>query len=243
MQTFLSSIDTDFFYFNTAAPVISTPPVNVTVIEHQEALFTCSTEGFPLPSITWTRANLDGLETVVTELEGVISQFSSGFTTTSNLTFSPTDITLNGNYSCVATNSLGLEQTSVSLTVNGKVIIPFFCAMVYHRWCLCMLTAAPIFTTPPITLCVIIPEPAMFNCSAEGFPLPSVSWRRINDDGSQTVLTEGGNIMISESSSGFITTNNLTLSPTDITLSGGYVCVASNDFGSENVSVTLEIEG
>ena len=92
-----------------------------------------------------------------------------------------------------------------------------------------------------MNLTVIVPQEVVFtvSCSAEGFPLPSISWTRTGLDGPLVTLEEG----ISQLSSGFTTTSNLTLSPTDSTLSGEYVCVATNEFGSENVSVTLEIDG
>ena len=94
-----------------------------------------------------------------------------------------------------------------------------------------------------MSLHVMAPEAAMFTCSAEGFPLPSISWRRINDDGSETVFTKDENIMSSVSSSGFTVTSTLTLSPTDLTLNGVYVCTATNDVGSANESAVLTVNG
>ena len=87
------------------------------------------------------------------------------------------------------------------------------------------------------------PQAAMFTCSAEGSPVPTISWQRIALNGLETVVMVGGNIMISESSSGFTTTSNLTLSPTDITLNGVYVCIANNNQGTVNASAMLTVNG
>ena len=87
------------------------------------------------------------------------------------------------------------------------------------------------------------PDEAVFTCSVEGFPLPSISWRRVNDDGSDTVLMEGENVMISESSTSSTTTSTLTLSPTNITLNGNYSCVANNSLGGDQALVSLTVNG
>ena len=94
-----------------------------------------------------------------------------------------------------------------------------------------------------MNITVMAPDEAVFTCSAEGFPLPSISWSRFDINGLEIVLTEGANIMVSNSSTTFTTTNNLTLSPTDLTLNGVYVCTATNDIGSNNASAVLTVNG
>ena len=191
----------------------------------------------------------------------MISESSTSSTTTSTFTLSPTDITLNGNYSCVATNSLGMDQEQISLTVNGEDVCVNFCevAMLYivesgSTWLISVwlvlvthfyiyLLDVPVITTLPMNVTVEAPQAAMFTCSAEGSPVPTISWQRIALDGVETVIVAGGNIMISESSSGFTTTSNLTLSPTDIRLNGVYVCITNNSLGTVNSSAVLTVNG
>ena len=91
---------------------------------------------------------------------------------------------------------------------------------------------------PPVSVIVMVPERAMFTCVAEGFPLSSISWRRINNNGSETVLMEEWNVTISS-----ITISSFTLSPTDITLNGNYSCVATNSLGSDQAGVSLTVNG
>ena len=105
------------------------------------------------------------------------------------------------------------------------------------------IPAAPVITTPSVSVTLVAPDEAVVTCSAEGFPLPSVSWRRFDTNGVEIVLTEGGNIMVSNSSTTFTTTSNLTLSPTDHTLNGVYLCTATNDVGSNNAFAVLTVNG
>ena len=125
-------------------------------------------------------------------------------------------------------HSKGLAAKCVGLPVST-----------YTYFCPHTLSAAPIITTPPVSVTVVAPQKAMFTCSAEGFPLPSISWRI--DDG--LYLMEGGNIMISESNTSSTTTSTLTLSPTNITLNSGYFCVATNSLGSDQARVPLTVNG
>ena len=106
-----------------------------------------------------------------------------------------------------------------------------------------LILGAPNITTPPVSATVEAPQPAVFTCSAVGSPVPTISWLRIALDGSETVILEGGNIMISESSVGFTVTSSLTLSSTDINLNGVYVCIANTTQGTVNASAMLTING
>ena len=165
---------------------------------------------------------------------------------TSTLTFFATDIMFNGVYICFAINSVGVSGSpSTTLTVNGED--QYKICTLYQRQLIqpirCFHTAAPVITTPPVSFTVVAPEEAVFTCSAEGFPGPSISWRRINNDGSATIVEQGGIITISESSTDFTITSTLTLSPTDLTLSGLYVCIATNNLGAINISASLAVNG
>ena len=104
-------------------------------------------------------------------------------------------------------------------------------------------TAVPIITTPPLNIAVAAPNQAMFTCIAEGFPLPTITWIRMNIDGSETPLSIGGNILISSSSAAQSVTSTLTFSMTDLTLTAGYVCVATSGMGSDNATAQLVVNG
>ena len=88
-----------------------------------------------------------------------------------------------------------------------------------------------------MSVTVVAPEVATFKCSVEGFPIPTIEWRR-----NGTALNNGENIMISSEMpmDGSLITSTLTLSPTNTTLSGTYTCVAnSSDVSSASGTLTV----
>ena len=93
-------------------------------------------------------------------------------------------------------------------------------------------------------LTVLAPEAAVFSCSVEGFPLPIVSWVMVDNDGNQRPITAEESVTIAEITNTAISlTSNLTISPTNISRSGRYVCVATNEFGMANESALLTVNG
>ena len=66
---------------------------------------------------------------------------------------------------------------------------------------------------------------------------------RINSDGSETSLTTGGNVLISNSPADVTVTSTLTFSVTDLTLIAGYVCVAMNSIDSDRATAQLVVNG
>ena len=82
-------------------------------------------------------------------------------------------------------------------------------------------------------------------CSAEGFPLPTIEWKRISTSGLGTILMNGGNIMIfNVMGSEISVSSTLTFSSTEIMLNGVYTCVARNSVGvSGSPSTTLTVNG
>ena len=93
-------------------------------------------------------------------------------------------------------------------------------------------------------LAVLAPEAAVLSCSVEGFPLPTVSWVMLQDnDGNQRPITAEESVAITETNTAISLTSNLTISPTNISRSGRYVCVATNEFGMANESALLTVNG
>ncbi len=90
---------------------------------------------------------------------------------------------------------------------------------------------------------MLAPEEAVLNCSVEGFPLPTVSWVMVDNDGNQIPVTAEESVAITKTNTAISLTSNLTISPTDIRRSGRYVCVATNEFGTANVSALLTVNG
>ena len=81
------------------------------------------------------------------------------------------DATSGGDYTCLVTNIAGNDSFSVSLYVE------------------------PYITTFPVEyLEVELLDPAMFNCDADGFPVPVLSWTKVAGQMSGTVASTTGNL-------------------------------------------------
>ena len=104
-------------------------------------------------------------------------------------------------------------------------------------------SAPPVITVPPVSVTVAAPNQATFICTAESFPLPTITWMRINSDGSETSLTTGGNVLISSFPDAQMVTGALTFLMTELTLTAGYVCVAMNDMSSVRATAQLVVNG
>ncbi len=83
----------------------------------------------------------------------------------------------------------------------------------------------------------------VLRCFVEGFPIPTVSWVMVDNDGNQITLTSEGSIIIIGGATAFERRSILIISRTDLTLNGVYVCVATNEVGSINASAVLTVNG
>ena len=80
--------------------------------EGDEVLLHCSAEANPNPSITWLFNSA--------EVDGVLANGS--------LLLSPVQVTNEGNYTCRATNSIGLDEAVVFLSILGKLCMMYLYA-------------------------------------------------------------------------------------------------------------------
>ena len=109
-----------FLLISTVAPQILDPPNNLTVVDPQDATFSCLTTGRPRPTIVWTRLS------DMTQLQnqsGVyrIEEWEIGDRERrSNLTVLSTHASDAGGYACVAVNEPGTDREQATLTVHGE---------------------------------------------------------------------------------------------------------------------------
>jgi hypothetical protein len=122
------------------APAFTTQPASLTLPEGSNAVFTVVTSGAPEPTYQWT---LNG-------------QPISG-ATASSLTIDGVAAINQGNYACVATNSV---ESVTSATATLTVISP----------------TLPAFSVQPSGLTVGTGATAVFTASASGSPVPTYQW-------------------------------------------------------------------
>ncbi|XP_071421021.1 hemicentin-1 [Pithys albifrons albifrons] len=141
----------------------------------------------------------------------LISPFSPRhtFLPSGSMKISETQVSDSGMYICVATNIAGNVTQSVKLSVH----VP------------------PRIQRGPRVLKVQAGQRVEMPCSAQGVPVPSVSWFR----GGSAVPVAGGHF--GRSPAGALTISSV--QPLD---SGVYQCVASNAAGTDTMEVTLQVQ-
>ena len=132
-------------YYTTVVPVITTPPVDLTVVSPDSATFNCTATAKPRAIIQWTMNGIvlndaTGKFSISDVREGdcIITDPPSDCVITSTLDindFVPND---SGEYVCTAINAAGSDTASVSLTVHGKYSL--------HLTCVCLTDSCQIVT-------------------------------------------------------------------------------------------------
>ena len=80
---------------------------------------------------------------------------------------------------------------------------------------------------------VLLPAPAILNCTATGEPTPQFTWTIVFPNGTTVEVSEStSNIDISATISGENITSTLTIGSTDAFDTANYSCTAENTFGS-----------
>ena len=82
-------------------------------------------------------------------------------------------------------------------------------------------TVGPVFTTDPIAQEVVIENSFTLDCTAEGFPRPSIQWYLNN-----TIITDSSNRVIVNTTSMNSITSTLTVMMAEFNDSGVYYCEA-----------------
>ncbi|XP_020621161.1 protein sidekick-1-like [Orbicella faveolata] len=185
--------------FFTDPPDITVDPQNTAVTEGDNVTLSCNVDGNPAPSISWTT---DGFQ-VNTTINSRIS-FSAD---KKQLTITKVKRTDNGNYRCVANNSLG-NATSDAATVDVQY--------------------QPEITLHPENQTKSEGDNVTLSCNATGNPQPTISWTR---NGFPVNTSNNSSISFSEDK------KLLTITNVNRTDSGEYRCLANNSLGNETSDV------
>ncbi|OCT57560.1 hypothetical protein XELAEV_18003341mg [Xenopus laevis] len=203
-----------------APPSIEVKSSSMQLSHGEEVTLRCDVSGNPVPQISWKH-------------DDFFLMTGSRYTILDDSTLLIKDAGQEdaGNYSCVASNSLGTDEQSVFLTYVGKDLprkpnLSLCC----NGW---GLTWNPSFAERPkataVKALVQVPlgEDAILECLSEGLPLPVVTWYK---DDKEVTGTESG-------------TNGGTLRLQEVrTEDGGkYACVASNDAGTASDIIQLDV--
>ena len=100
--------------------------------------------------------------------------------------------------------------------------------------------ATPVITEPT-TVTVTQPEAAMFVCIAVARPRPSITWYKVEEDDSRTMLTgteEGVSITAMDGDTDRMRVSSILFNASRPSFSAVYVCVATNPDDSAEANAT-----
>ncbi len=140
------------------APVITSQPLDGTVTEGQDAVFTAAAEGVPTPSVHW-QVSTDG--------------GNSWSPDTSDPGHSSPTLVVEG----AALAQSGNEYRAVFANVAGNATSEAATLTVLRK------PVAPTVTTNPHAATVTAGHPVSFTAAASGYPTPSVQWQVSKDGG------------------------------------------------------------
>ena len=120
-------------FLSTVSPQIIDAPDNITVVQAEDASFSCLATGRPIPEIVWIR--LTDMAQLQSQLGLIVEEQEAGDTQRrSNLTIIGVQLADSGAYVCVATNELGSLMAHATITVHGilqvDIRVTSLCSMV-----------------------------------------------------------------------------------------------------------------
>ena len=180
----------------------------VEVVQGSPAKLQCKVTGVPEPSIEWFRDSEP-----VKEDKRIKIRFDGEL---SSLKILSTELEDEGAYKCVAKNDLGSVSCASELLVNEPNKKPEF-----------------IEKMKPVN--VTEGEPARFDVTVEGNPLPVIDWFK----GKDKLNDEGRSVMMANEEAGIFTLIVEDTVPED---AGTYKCVAANEEGQASSKAALAVK-
>ncbi|XP_059786452.1 neural cell adhesion molecule 1 isoform X8 [Balaenoptera ricei] len=212
--------------FKDIQVIVNVPPtvqarqsiVNATANLGQSVTLVCDAEGFPEPTMSWTK---DGEQIENEEDEKYLFSDDS-----SELTIRKVDKNDEAEYVCIAENKAGEQDASIHLKVFAK----------------------PKITYVENQTAMELEEQVTLTCEASGDPIPSITWRTSTRNISNEEKASWTRPEKQETLDGHMVVrsharvSSLTLKSIQYTDAGEYICTASNTIGQDSQSVYLEVQ-
>ncbi|XP_039085084.1 neural cell adhesion molecule 1 isoform X1 [Hyaena hyaena] len=212
--------------FKDIQVIVNVPPtvqarqsiVNATANLGQSVTLVCDAEGFPEPTMSWTK---DGEQIENEEDDKYVFSDDS-----SELTIRKVDKNDEAEYVCIAENKAGEQDASIHLKVFAK----------------------PKITYVENQTAMELEEQVTLTCEASGDPIPSITWRTSTRNISSEEKASWTRPEKQETLDGHMVVrsharvSSLTLKSVQYTDAGEYVCTASNTIGQDSQSMYLEVQ-
>ncbi|XP_045139517.1 neural cell adhesion molecule 1 [Echinops telfairi] len=212
--------------FKDIQVIVNVPPtvqarqsvVNATANLSQSVTLVCDAEGFPEPTMSWTK---DGEQ--IEEEEDEKYFFSDD---SSELTIREVVKDDEAEYVCIAENKAGEQDAAVHLKVFAK----------------------PKITYVENQTAMELEEQVTLTCEASGDPIPSITWRTSTRNISSEEKASWTRPEKQETLDGHMVVrsharvSSLTLKSIQYTDAGEYICTASNTIGHDSQAMYLEVQ-
>ncbi|XP_057346801.1 neural cell adhesion molecule 1 isoform X17 [Manis pentadactyla] len=212
--------------FKDIQVIVNVPPtvqarqsaVNATASLGQSVTLACDAEGFPEPTMSWTK---DGEQIESEEAEKYVFSDDS-----SELTIRKVDKGDEAEYVCIAENKAGEQDASIHLKVFAK----------------------PKITYVENQTAMELEEQVTLTCEASGDPIPSITWRTSTRNISSEEKASWTRPEKQETLDGHMVVrsharvSSLTLKSIQYTDAGEYTCMASNAVGQDSRALYLEVQ-
>ncbi|XP_048368406.1 neural cell adhesion molecule 1 isoform X6 [Sphaerodactylus townsendi] len=213
--------------FREIRVIVNVPPtvhtrqstVNATANLGQSVTLVCEADGFPEPTISWTK---DG-----ESIEQGEDDEKYGFSYDgSELTIRRVEKNDEAEYICIAENKAGEHDATIHLKVFAK----------------------PKITYVENKTAMELEDQITLTCEASGDPIPSITWRTSTRNISneekaswtrpEKQETQDGRIVVRSHAR----VSSLTLKDIQYTDAGEYICIASNTIGQDSQAMYLEVQ-
>uniref|UniRef100_A0A8C0AVS8 Neural cell adhesion molecule 1 n=1 Tax=Buteo japonicus TaxID=224669 RepID=A0A8C0AVS8_9AVES len=215
--------------FKDIQVIVNVPPsvrarqstMNATANLSQSVTLACDADGFPEPTMTWTK---DGEPIEEADDEEKYSLNYDG----SELIIKKVDKSDEAEYICIAENKAGEQDATIHLKVFAK----------------------PKITYVENKTAMELEDQITLTCEASGDPIPSITWKTSTRNISNEEKSSASNsIFLScQTLDGRIVVrsharvSSLTLKEIQYTDAGEYVCTASNTIGQDSQAMYLEVQ-
>uniref|UniRef100_A0A663M079 Neural cell adhesion molecule 1 n=1 Tax=Athene cunicularia TaxID=194338 RepID=A0A663M079_ATHCN len=215
--------------FKDIQVIVNVPPsvrarqstMNATANLSQSVTLACDADGFPEPTVTWTK---DGEQIEEADDEEKYSFNYDG----SELVIKKVDKSDEAEYICIAENKAGEQDATIHLKVFAK----------------------PKITYVENKTAMELEDQITLTCEASGDPIPSITWRTSTRNISSEEKGSASNSLFlsCQTLDGRIVVrsharvSSLTLKEIQYTDAGEYVCTASNTIGQDSQAMYLEVQ-
>uniref|UniRef100_A0A8C3LNX5 Neural cell adhesion molecule 1 n=1 Tax=Chrysolophus pictus TaxID=9089 RepID=A0A8C3LNX5_CHRPC len=215
--------------FKDIQVIVNVPPsvrarqstMNATANLSQSVTLACDADGFPEPTMTWTK---DG-EPI--EQEDNEEKYSFNYDG-SELIIKKVDKSDEAEYICIAENKAGEQDATIHLKVFAK----------------------PKITYVENKTAMELEDQITLTCEASGDPIPSITWKTStrNISNEEKSPTPDSQFLSCQTLDGRIVVrsharvSSLTLKEIQYTDAGEYVCTASNTIGQDSQAMYLEVQ-